>query len=67
MVLLRFLVSIVRRWDGKIEIESSNYPTQYLDGDYDDGMTFDPTTEDLGDFTILSGIDVFGHIVDGDN
>ena len=48
----------------KIEIESSNYPTQYLDGDYDDGAIFDSTFDDLGNFSILSGIDVSGFIRD---
>ena len=47
-----------------IEIESDNYPTQYLDGDYDEGTFFSSLQEDLGSFSILSGIDVQGYVQD---
>ena len=47
-----------------LEIESDNYPTQYLDGDYDEGTFFSSFQEDLGSFSILSGIDVQGYVQD---
>ena len=47
-----------------LEIESDNYPTQYLDGDYDEGVFFPSFQEELGTFSILPGIDVQGYVQD---